>query len=135
MPLDLIHIFSPSYLFNLQPGPILSFFLNVLLAFFGLMLVMALVMKKFVANNKNPRTKILLGKLRRLLLWLAIVGLLLLAARQLDINFLSAPFWLLLWLLGLFYWLGVIIYDFLTDAKDRAEEIKDFEQKKKYLPH
>ena len=78
-------------------------------------------------------TRKLFKKIKQLLIWLGILGLAYLFCREQEITFLAAPFWLIIWLVGLIYWTIRIARYQLTEARKRAEEIKHFAEKQKYL--
>ena len=129
-----VKFFNLSYLFDLQPA-IYPSTINLMVGFFGLILIAGMVIKIYNKINKLEKIKAkLLEKYANLLLTLGFLGLALTWFRYERINLLSARFWLLLWLMLTIIWLYKILnYQFKTLPKIK----KDSENKKllqKYLP-
>jgi len=133
--LDLAHIFSIDYLFNLSPGAFLPVFFKILVSFFGTLIVLAFVAKKLIKQNTYVPVKKFFTKLYHFFLTLGVLGLLYIFFRQQNVYFLSAPAWLLVWGIGALTWLGFVLKYYFTDRPEKMKVIEAESTKKKYLPH
>lgn len=135
--IDFSRLLDPKFIFNpglssLSPG-----FAKIAYITFGLCLVLAIVaylIKREQEKKKNLPLAKLWQKLNLLFLTLGIVGLLLLFFRQQHVYFLSMPFLWYLLLLGIIVWVVFIIRWVKTRMKKIQQEIKEKQEKQKYLP-
>ena len=132
--LDLAHIFSTNYLFNLSPGSLLPVFFKILVSFFGTLVILGFVSHKLIKQNTYAPVKKFFTKLYHFFLTLGILGLLYVFFRQQNIYFFSAPFWLLVWGLGALAWLGFVLKYYFTDRPEKMKVIDAESDKNKYLP-
>jgi len=132
---NIFNILKPSYWFNLAPGQFLPGVANVLYIFFAIMIVFSIASK--IMQNKNKKdtlTQKMWSKFYYFFATLGIFGLILVFFRQQMVYFLSAPFWLILWFVGLLVWLFFIIrYIKITIPRVRADQDLKKEMEK-YLP-
>jgi len=133
MSLDLSTLFSFKYIFNLNPGALQPGIYNILIYLFITMIVANFILK--IISKKTPHiiNKILLKKISSLLVWMTILALLWIFFRQQSVIFLSAPFWLIIWILGFIYWTSRIFHWYSTSGKQKSSETKRFKEKQKYL--
>jgi hypothetical protein len=133
--LDLTHIFSINYLFDLSPEPLLPVFFKILVSFFGTLVVLGFVASKLIKQNTYAPVKKFFTKLYSFFLTLGILGLLYIFFRQQNVYFLSAPVWLLVWSIGALVWLGFVLKYYFSDRPEKMKLIDAESDKKKYLPH
>lgn len=134
MSFDIPHLFSSAYLFDIAPGPFAPVYFKLVLIAFGLMVVAGLVVYKMTQKNSFPPVKKFLNKLHNMLFWMGLIGLLYVFLRDQNAPYISMPFWLLVWGLGLLVWLGFILKYYFTDRPKQEEKIRQEQEKKKYLP-
>lgn len=135
MTIDLISFFKPGRLFDLQPGNLSHGMLIFLSVVFSILVVAGVAVKIYrqLAKKDNCTNK-LLNKYFGLLLTMGILGLVWVWFRDERVNFLSARFWLVIWLAGLIIWLAMIIK---FQTKTIPEIRRNIEKKKelaRYLP-
>jgi amino acid transporter len=133
MEFDLSHVLSVTYLFDLNPGPLLLFYFKFFLIFFSVMLFLGIGLKRYGQKLKgNPRRQ-LLGKISRMCVWLGFLGLVWIFFRQQSIVFFAAPFWLIVWLLGLITWLTLIVRYYLHGYQKLLMASARQSEQQKYL--
>lgn len=132
--LDLAHIFSTNYLFNLSPGPFLPVFFKLLASFFGTLVVLGFIAKKLIKQNTYAPVKKFFTKLYHFFLTLGVLGLLYIFFRQQNIYFFSTPAWLLVWGIGALAWFSFVLKYYFTDRPEKMKVIEAESDKKRYLP-
>ena len=135
MPINFSFLFSVEYLFNLNPGPILPIYFKVLVPIFGCMVITGFIIRKITRHNSYPPVKKFFNKFFHYLFTLGLLGLLYLFFRQQSIYLLSAPFWLVIWLIAALVWGGFILKYYFTDRPKEMDEVKNQKEKDKYLPN
>jgi hypothetical protein len=132
---NLKNLLSFKYWFNLTPEPFLSFTLNALYIFFGALLILGLAARVVAGRMKqNAVLKKSYEKFYHLLATMGVFGLILLFFRQQQVVFLSAPFWLIIWLIVLLVWLAFVLRYVLVKAPKLREQMALKNELKKYLP-
>ena len=129
------NLVSLSYWFNPAPGPWLEVSLKIVYIFFSLLLLSGLVAWFFAGKNKGDKLMFKFWqKIQTAGLTIGGVGLILITLRQQGIYFLAMPFWLVVLLIILLVWIYFIIKYISRDVPQRREEIKQQQEKEKYLP-
>lgn len=134
MIIDFTNIFSISYLFNPNPGPLLDSIFTVLVPFFVALLVVAYVARHLMQKNTYAPVKKFFKKISHFCLTFSVLGLLYIFFRQQSVYFLSAPAWLLVYSVGAILWGISILKYYFTDRPEQMEKIKHDHEQKKYLP-
>lgn len=134
MPIDIVKFFTPGNFFDLRAsadhGTIVS-----MLYFFGAMVVIGIIIKIIQTAKRAPHFLDKIFQMYFLLFTvMGAVGLLLVWFRYEHAYFLSARFWLVIWLASLVWWLYAIIryqVKVVPQAREQLEQKKIFS---KYLP-
>jgi hypothetical protein len=134
MPIDFSTLLSADYLFNLNPGPLLPQYFKIIVPFFALMVIFGFMAKKIAKGNSYPPVKKFFIKLYYYLITFGVLGLLYIFFRQQSIYLLSAPVWLVAWLLAAVVWGIFVLKYYFTDRPKEMDEVKDKKEKEKYLP-
>ncbi len=125
-------LFSPEYLFLNYPSPDMAL-LPILLIFFGILLLLAIVSSVRLKKNKKKPARILWMNLASWLWWSSVIGLFLLFFRYQGVYFLSMRFLLLAWILTIIGWgIGMLVYYRKGYRKFLAEE-NSRQNKEKYI--
>lgn len=126
------NFFDLNFWFNLNPGRMTSFSQNALILFLVCLAILSAVsflLKKRIKNiSFRFWERIFTFSSTNL-----IIGLILWFFNYETINFFSARFWYLLWLLGMATWLFFII-KYLKSIPERKKQIKEEKEYKKYIP-
>ena len=130
------NLFKLTYWFNPLPGPWVAEYLKIVYAFFGLLVIIAMVAWWLASKNKEDRLIMRFwGKVQHFGLTIGALGLLLAVIRQENIYFLSMPAWFLVLVLGAAVWLYYIVKYIIYVVPQRRKEIEERKLKEKYLPH
>lgn len=131
--MDLTKLFSLTYLFERFPiGGFSWAFRIILLVLFVGAIVLAILGQKKVKNS-GPVKKFW----QKMILWgwtSGLVGLLLVLFRELRAIYLSARFWLFLWILIMIVWLILNLIYLKRRVPAKEELIKQQEEFKRWLP-
>lgn len=135
--LDISRLLSPEFIFSTNIRPLSSGFMIFFIVIFALFLALALFSKaKGVKKTKEhnlPEVR-MWQKLTNFFFILGLTGAILLFFRQQKVYFLSMPFlWYLLCIIGI-VWIIFIIRWIKVKMRNLQNEIKEREEKKKYLP-
>ena len=134
MPLDLTNFFKLERFFSLQPSIALNT-VYFLLAIFGAVIIAGIFFKVIQKIGRGDSfSKKLWQKYHLMFLTLGVIGVILTWFRYERVYVLSARFWLLVWLLGLVFWLALILkYQIknIPPAREKSQRTNDFN---KYLP-
>lgn len=134
MNFNLIKFFKTDYLFDLRPAVHFET-IRTLLFFFGLLLIIALILKFY--QLVKPGNKFVHRLMSKYFSWLVVSGLsglLLVWWRYEQIYFLAARFWLIIWPAGFLVWLFFILkfqWRVVPKIKRNQQKKQTFE---KYLP-
>lgn len=134
MPLDFTSFFKLERFFNLRPAIQLNT-VYFLLAVFGLALLVAVILKIIQKTTHGDSfRKNLLQKYFTVFLTMGLIGEVLVWFRYERVYFLSARFWLVVWLIALITWLAwVLKYQLKTIPQSRAN-LQKTQEFNKYLP-
>ena len=117
----LLHLFSPPYLFNKNHGPFTSDLGGVFLWFNIGLIVLAILVQWFV-KKRDIFAKKAASKFGSLSWTMGLVGIILYSFRQINVLYLSAPIFILIWLIILVIWLILVLnYQFRTVPKRRKQ--------------
>lgn len=119
------------YWFNTNPESFILLAQIIFLSFLGLLLVAGIFF--MIARRQNGPKKVLFNKLYDFCFVNLVLGLLLLFFNYQQIQFFSARFWLLIWLIIMIWWGFSISQKIKKIIGQRAERQKQAEFKK-YLP-
>ncbi len=129
-----LKFFNPPYLFDLKPYTYPQT-INIMIGFFSLLVVIAIIIKVYQSFKKLPKSEIkLFNSYFSFLMTLGFLGLVLTWFRYERISLLAGRFWLIVWLIIGGFWLYKILkYQFKTLPEIRllAENKKLLQ---KYLP-
>lgn len=132
--MQIMNLFSPSYLFNKNLGPFTSSLAWIFVGLLGLGLLVTLWLRLKVAKNKDIFAKKAIKKLFTLVWTMGWIGIILWTFRQINAQFVSAPFLLLIWALISVVWLGFVLWYWLKIAPDRRKRLALEASRKQYLP-
>jgi len=135
--LDISRLLSPEFIFSTSVRTLSSGFLVFFIVIFALFLALALFSKvmgaKKTKQHNLPAVR-LWQKLTNFFFTLGLIGALLIFFRQQKVYFLSMPFlWYLLCIIGI-VWVIFIIRWIKVKMRNLQNEIKEREEKAKYLP-
>ncbi len=131
--LDLTNILSLEYFFNMNPGKILPIYFNTITPVFVVFIIIGIIFKKLAKKQKLGPDKKLMAKLSSFFKWMGVFALLYIFFREKYIYFLSAPFWMIVWIAVFIVW-GYKILDY--NYKKRPvliKKIKEKQEKEKYF--
>jgi len=132
--IDLEKFFSLNYLFNLHPQSLHPLQQRILIIVFSFLIISGLVIIGLAKKKKQPQKKGL-KKIAYFCLGLGAIGFLFLFFRLGGIYFLSARFFLVIWLVIAVIWLVRIIKYFLKVYPKEKIEVEKKARIEKYLPH
>jgi cytochrome c oxidase subunit IV len=130
----LLHFFNPVYLFNLRPAIIQQTNLIVLIAFFGLLIVLAGFSRLLVIKTKDGLKIKAYRRFSHLFLTIGILGLIYLFFAWQGVAILSARFWPLVLAIVALVWLVFIAKYLLMEIPKLRREIENKRKFEKYLP-
>ncbi|MFH1610502.1 MAG: hypothetical protein ABIA91_01300 [Patescibacteria group bacterium] len=129
------NLFTFKYWFDLTPDPLLSGILTFLYILFAVMIILGFSCKAMVKKNqKNTPLRNIWSKFYFFFSTMGFLGLVVTFFRAKQVNFFGAPFWMLLWLIGLIVWLIFIIRYIKTRIPKIKEEIELKQEMDKYMP-
>ena len=131
--MDFTKLLKLKYWFDVQPLLIHALQRWILIAIFSLLIIAGIVLI-LIAMKKDKILKIALNKISKVVLIMGLSGWLLLFFRWAGVYFLSARFWLGLWLIGLIIWAWRLIHYFKKIYPVKKQELIKQRQLKKYLP-
>lgn len=128
------NLFSASYLFNRSLGPFTSPVAWVFLV--GLVLLMAgsWFFDKKIASKKDIFVKKASSRFFTFSWTMAWIGIVLWVFRQINVLYLGAPIFLLVWLIISLVWLGFILNYWFRIVPKRRQNLLEEKKKNKYLP-
>jgi len=131
---QILNLLSPTYLFNKNLGPFTSSLAWVFLGLLVLGLLVTLWLRLKVAKNKDIFTKKVIKRFFSLVWTMGWIGIILWMFRQVNAQFVSAPFLLLIWALISAVWLGFVLKYWLKTVPDRRKRLALEASRKQYLP-
>lgn len=132
--MNIFQLFSPSYLFTIQPGSSFKFMVP-LIAFFLILAIGSFYLEKWI--KKQPHKKAineLLPKLSSRIRLFGILGFVLLFCRYENIPYFAMRFVLLAYLIGILVYVGRSIYKYKKHLPELLEKKEKKEIHNKYLP-
>ncbi len=125
------NLLSLSFWFNLRPPAMLEIFNTLFLVFLALLLILSII--AFYFKKKKSLYKSFWLKFYDFIASNLIIGLFLFFFSWQEAPFLSARFWLVLWLALMFIWTYFLIKHLkkIPKRKEEAEKRKNFD---KYIP-
>ena len=128
------NLLTLNYWFNLRPEPWLLASFRLTVIAFGVMVILGFLANLFIKKNKEDNLKKeFWNKVRNMCLFIGLVGLGLVFARQEGFGFLGMPFLLLLVCLWAIFWAYSIFRYMIRVVPEKREEQKKKEEKEKYL--
>lgn len=117
----LLHLLSPDYLFNKNHGPFTSDLAGVFL-WFNVALIVFVVLVKWFAKKGDIFAKKSASKFSSLGWTMGLIGIILYGFRQINVLYLSAPVFILIWAIIVIVWLILALnYQFRTAPKRRKQ--------------
>jgi len=130
-----MNLLSPSYIFNLNPGPFIGNLGKYLIIFFAVVIIAGVIAYVFSTHKANsPLIRKMFTKVSNFLLTIGIIAILLIFFRQQRVQFLSMPFLLYLWLIGSMAWSVFVIRFFTHEVPQRKKQMAEKKEREKYLP-
>ncbi len=135
----LIHVkqlFTPSYLFAQFAGGLSKTFFIIWVAV-SLVMIAAAILLAFEASRRRsmaPAWHRWFKRLATMLSVMGIISLILLLFRYEHSFFFSMRAWMVLWVLGLLYWTGYLIYVAYRRVPNDVASWRDRKRIEKYLP-
>ncbi|OJI06668.1 hypothetical protein BK004_02490 [bacterium CG10_46_32] len=128
----LVHLFSPSYLFNQNPGPFTS---NIAFIFLGTSIVLILIalIIGFVVKKGDIFAKKASAKYSSLAWTMGLIGIILYTIRQINTFYLSAPILILIWGVIVIFWLILVLNYRIRVVPKRRETVSRESSKRSYL--
>jgi len=129
----LISFFQPARLLEMRPYSQPQT-LKIMLGFFVLLGLIAIVIKLWeIYQQPTGYQKKLADKYLTFFGWLSFLGLFMVLARHERAPFISARFWLIVWLIIAIYWLYSIIKYQIKVVPEVQKQIEQKKQLQKYL--
>lgn len=130
-----MNFFTPSYVFNQNPGPFIHNYGKYLMIFFAVFVVAgAVAYAASIKKQYSPLVRKSIAKISNFLLTIGIVTILLVFCREESVLFFSMPFLLYLWFILALVWLFFLYKYFFKTIPQRKKEIAERKEKEKYLP-
>ena len=129
----ILHLLSANYLFHKSLGPFTS---NMAWVFLGIVvfLMFAGLVTKRASKNRDLFSRKAARKFFAFSWTMGIIATLLVFFRQVGALYISAPIFLLIWLVIAIFWFMLVLRYVLVVAPGRRKALMEDEQKKKYLP-
>jgi hypothetical protein len=124
-------LLSPSFWFNLRPGPLVS--QNYLIAVIVVFIIIGAAFFFLKRAQYKSANRIFWESLYSFGLYNAMIGLALLFFTYELVPFLSSRFWFLLWVIGLGLWIFLLVKKFVA-IKSRKEQLEKEKEYRKYIP-
>ncbi len=126
-----MNLLSLGFWFNTRPGALIPSMQKGFIAFLGLLVVVFVVF--LILQKKKTIYRNLFRKLGSFSISNAILGAIILFFIYESVPFLSARFWILLWVIGMIVWLYFILKR-IKEIPKRKEELEKEKEFKKYIP-
>lgn len=128
-----MNLLQLDFWFNLRPIPLLPFYNKALIAFTGLLLVLAIISFFIKKQYKKSAYRRATESIFSLTTTNFFLGLLILFFNYERIPLMSARFWLILWVIEMAIWIYFIVKGIKT-LPQKQEETQREKEYKKYLP-
>lgn len=128
------NLFSAGYLLNKGIGPFTSPLAWFFLAFLMVAMVGSWFFKKKIAKNKDIFTKKVSARLFVICWTMGWIGIILWIFRQINVLYLGAPIFLLIWAVISLIWLLFILNYWLRTVPKRRKRLFEEMKKRQYLP-
>lgn len=133
--MDFTKIFDLKYIFTQNPAPLHPFQRNVLIAVFGILIVVAVISALWGRRKKlQVTTKKIASKISTSSFIMGLVGWLLFFLRQKNVYFFNRRLWLVFWFIAAVVWLFYLLKYIFKKAPLERQEIKKRQEFEKYLP-
>ena len=134
MPIDFSKFLELAYWFQPRPGILDPGYRYSLMAFFGCIVVLAVLFYLLRKRLQYKAYRTLYLKLGRLCLTFGLVGFAWLFFRDERIIYLGMRFWFLILLISMAVWLVFILRHYFIDVPKRKKELDEKKEFDKYLP-
>ena len=128
------YFFNPSHLFSLRPAVMQWRAIIILMAVFGLLILMGIISKVMAAKSKDGLKIKAWRRLSYLALTISILGFVYLFFAWQGVVLLAGRFWLLTLLLIALIWLGFIAKYWFLEIPILRREIQQKRNFEKYIP-
>ncbi len=133
--IDLRPLISPSFWFSLFPDAMGPLFERGFFVFFGLLIVVGAIVRIVARHRKEDKYVLRTFKrIGKMLLTMGLLGLLWFFFTFEEIYFLGARFWLLVWAVGLIYWIYTIVRYVKVEVPADRLAMQNKADFNKYLP-
>ncbi|OIO48273.1 MAG: hypothetical protein AUJ34_03435 [Parcubacteria group bacterium CG1_02_41_12] len=130
---QIIHIFSPEYLFNKNLGPYQSNIGTLFAGFNVLIIVLAIILRR-LAKEKDLFIKKAVQKYGSWAWTMGAIGIILYIFRQINVMYLSAPIIVLIWAIIAIIWLILVLKYRIITVPKRRKDLMIEKGKRDYLP-
>ena len=128
----LLHLLSPAYLFNKNHGPFTSNLASVFLWFNIGLLALAILVKWF-AKKGGKFAKKTASKFGSLAWTMGLLGIILYSFRQINVLYLSAPVFILIWGIVVVMWLMLVLNYRFNTVPERRKQVSREQGDRDYL--
>ncbi|MBI2636873.1 MAG: hypothetical protein HYW81_01630 [Parcubacteria group bacterium] len=128
----LLHLLSPAYLFNRNPGPFTS---DLALVFVGvsIAIIAVAVVVRLGARKGDRFAKKSAANYSSFAWTMGLIGIILYGLRQINTVYLSAPVFILIWAVVLVFWLTLVLNYRIRVVPKRREAVSREAGKRNYL--
>ncbi len=135
MSLDILSLLRPGFWFDLGPQPPSDAVSLAVFAFFGLLVVAAVVLRLARRRLADKITRVIWRRLSNVLLVAGLTGATLFFLHFERIRFFGARFWMLLWLVGVAVLAARFVRFVRVDVPNRRSRAAQADTRSKYLPN
>lgn len=135
--MDINRFFDLLYWLNLEPAALRTHVAVFWASVFGGMIILKFFCRAIYVNYKKaltPPEKKLLFKIESMLLTMGFSGLVWTFFAYESLPILSSRLWMVLWMIGLVFWIYAILHYALVEMPPRIEGIVKKEKFEKYIP-
>lgn len=129
----ILNFLSPAYLLNRSLGPSQSKIAYIFAGFCVLIIFFAVILSK-LAKNKDLFAKKTAQKFSSFAWTMGLIGIILYTFRQINVLYLSAPVFVLIWGVALVVWLFFIIRYRIFIVPKRRKTLFEQGKKREYIP-
>ena len=130
---ELLHLFSPAYLFHKSLGPFQSNLAYVFVVF-NIGLILIAIISRRLAKAKDLFARKAAQKYASFAWTMGAIGIILFIFRQINVFYLSSPVLVLIWAIILIIWLILVLKYLWFIAPKRRKDLMQEKGKREYLP-
>ncbi|MAG29066.1 hypothetical protein CL632_02890 [bacterium] len=129
----ILHLLSPAYLFNRNLGPYQSDLAYVFVGINIVLIIIAIISRR-LAKKRDLFAQKAAHKFGSLAWTMGAIGIILYVFRQINVFYLSAPAFVLIWLIITGIWLILVLKYWLRTAPKRRKQVSGSTVKDEYMP-